>query len=249
MSAQSLVESVVARHPLREIVSDPATCADIERTLAPLHAAHARDVVWVAINESRVDALVRGPSGEWRLVLGTADGERIDWLHVDAEPPRFDGIAGGRAVVVNGPSGAGKSTVMAAVQELSPLPWIVFDEPTMGSVAQGYLIWRDRSEVIHRGFLDGIAAIARAGNCVATSAAGRPQAWFDAAFDGIPLLRLGLDCDHGTLLRRERGREGRRGGLATASLDDHRGWDYHARFDTTALSPTAIAERILALVG
>jgi DNA-binding CsgD family transcriptional regulator len=39
-----------------------------------------------------------------------------------------------------------------------------------------WLIWRERAEVLHRGFVEGIAALARAGNRVAVSAGGLPQA-------------------------------------------------------------------------
>ena len=58
-------------------------------------------------------------------------------------------------------------------------------------------------------------------------------------------MRVGLDCDVETLVERERGREGRWGGLAAGSLCDHDGWCYDARFDTTRTSAKEIAVRVL----
>lgn len=237
------------REYLRSVASHGLQLAEIEQQLAPIHAAGHLDVEWIGVNGPRVDVLVRTQEDEWRLVFGTADGERVDWLHVYRRPPVFDGVDGGRAVVINGPSGAGKSTLLNALRVQSPDPWVVFDEPICGVVDQGYLIWRDRAPVLHRGFVDAIAALARAGNHVATSAAGLGQQIFDEAFAGIPLLRIGLDCDLATLLLREQGREGRWGGIAAASIDDHRGWDYHARFDTTQLTAAKIATKVLALIA
>ena len=124
----------------------------------------------------------------------------------------------------------------------------MFDEPVMGSVDQPYLIWRERAPRLHRGFLEAIAALARQGNLVGVSAAGHPAAEIDAAFDGVAVVRVGLDCDVPTLQRRERGREGRWGGLVEASLGVHDGWRYDARFDTTKSSAETIAAAVLRVV-
>jgi chloramphenicol 3-O-phosphotransferase len=163
-------------------------------------------------------------------------------------PARFDGVKGGRVVVVNGPSGSGKSSVLTAIAANSSLPWVIFDEPVIGTVDQPYLIWRDRAPVLHRGFLDALAALARRGNLVAFSAAGHPVEVIDDAFDGVEVVRVGLDCDVDTLVHRELGRQGRWGGLAAASLTDHDAWRYDVRFDTTRMSATAIAINVLSLL-
>ena len=202
-------------------------------------------VIWWAINETRVDVAVRSGSDEWRIVYGTQDAETIDWLSVFKRPPKFEGVLGGRVVIVNGASGAGKSTLMQAIQTQSPLPWVVFDEPHLGSVDRGYLIWRDTAEVLHRGFLAGIAALARAGNLIAVAAAGHPQSLFKDTFAGIPVVYVGLDCDVATLKAPEVGREGRWGGLAEASVVVHDGWRYDLRFDTTVDAPSDIAREVL----
>ena len=69
--------------------------------------------------------------------------------------------------MVNGPSGAGNSSLLAALAVQSSLRRVLFDEPVVERIDQGYVIWRDQAPTLHRGFLDAIAALARAGNLVA----------------------------------------------------------------------------------
>jgi chloramphenicol 3-O-phosphotransferase len=225
----------------------PAQAADapvVARQLAVIRAGSPM-LLWFGINERRVDAVVSAGGEEYRIVYFSADGRTIDALSVFRRPPRFDGIAGGRVVVVNGPSGAGKSSLLGALAEQSSLPWVLFDEPVVGHVEQTYLIWRDQAPLLHRGFLDAIAAVARRGNLVALSAAGHPAAVIDDAFHDVRVLRVGLDCDTATLLARERGREGRWGGLVAASLADHDGWSYDVRFDSASRPAAEIATEVL----
>ena len=132
-------------------------------------------VEWFGVNERRVDAVVSAAGDQYRIVYFTDDGRTIDDLSLFRRPPPFDGVDGGRIVVVNGPSGAGKSSVLAALAASTELPWVVFDEPVMGSVDQPYLIWRDRAPQLHRGFLDAIAALAaRRGDLVGRRRPGIP---------------------------------------------------------------------------
>jgi len=196
----------------------------------------------------RSSPVVSTSSDQFRIVYFTSDGVTIDELAVFRRPPRFDGVDGGRVIVVNGPSGSGKSSLLAAIAANSSLPWVILDEPVLGTVDQGYLIWRGQAPGLHRGFLDAVAALASADNLVAFSAAGHPAALIDDAFDGVEVVRIGLDCDLDTLMQRERGREGRSGGLAAASITDHDGWRYDARFDTSQLSATVIARHVLTLL-
>ena len=105
---------------------------------------------------------------QWRIVFGCSTETAIDWLDVFQRPNRFDGVAGGRAILINGPSGAGKSTLLRAMQQVATAPFVIFDEPEhIGTVQAEYLIWRDRAPALHRGYLDAIAALARGGNYVA----------------------------------------------------------------------------------
>jgi hypothetical protein len=102
-------------------------------------------VEWFGVNERRVDAVVSTTAGQYRIVYFTDDGVTIDSVFVWRRPPRFDGIDGGRIVVVNGPSGSGKSSVLSALASASEVPWVVFDEPVMGVVDDRSLIWRDQA--------------------------------------------------------------------------------------------------------
>jgi chloramphenicol 3-O phosphotransferase len=245
----ALFRALAGDAPADDLVSDPSDRQRFEAQLGALRARPDIEIVSLAVNGPRVDVLARDGDLEWRVVFGTSDAEHVDWLSVFLRPPVYTGVAGGRAVIVNGPSSSGKSSVLNELRSRSSVPWIVFDEPMFGAVGIEYLIWRDRAEVLHRGFLDGIAALARAGNCVGVAAGGHPQATFDAAFEGIPTLRVGLDCDPAELVRRERGRQDVPGGLAESSLDVHDGWQYHRRFDTTTIDAGVIAEETLRAIS
>ena len=92
--------------------------------------AHVDAVIeWVSVNGERVDAVVTAGESQWRIVFGTSSEQTIDWLHVYERPTRFDGVSGGRAILINGPSGAGKSTLMRAMQQIAAAPFVIFDEP------------------------------------------------------------------------------------------------------------------------
>lgn len=244
-----LLRALLAGGPLDALVRTPDDLSKFASRLQPLRASAALEVVSVAVNGERVDVTARDGNDEWRLVFGSADGSRVDWLEVFHRPAVFTGVTGGLALVVNGPSSAGKSTVLREVRSRSAVPWVVFDEPMFGAVDVEYLIWREHAEGLHRGFIDGMAALARAGNCVAVSAGGHPQAWFDAAFVGVPTLRVGLDCNSSELARREGGRRDVPGGWAQASLAVHDGWQYHLRFDTASTTAGHIATEALAVLA
>src|SRR5262245_45517296 len=130
----------LARHLLGDGPLDPMWPAEIAEI-----RAGSPVVTWFGVNDSastsRVDIVVVTGDDEWRVVYFTRDGATADSIAVFRRPPRFDGIVGGCAVVVNGPSGAGKSSVLRAIADASPLPWVLFDEPMFGDVAQPYLIW------------------------------------------------------------------------------------------------------------
>ncbi len=192
--------------------------------------------------------MVSAPDAQWRIVFGTADGVHAQWVDIFERPPPFAGIVGGRVVVINGPSSSGKSTLIKELRARASAPWVGFDEPMLGSVDDGYLIWREQSPTLHHGFLAGIAALAKAGNYVAVAAGGHSQTWYDEAFDGVPTLRVGLDCALAELERREGTRHDVQGGLAASSLEVHEGWQYHLRFDTNAAAMGEIAGEVLSAV-
>jgi len=221
---------------------------ETDAALLPLRDRADLEVVSVAVNGERADVVARAGDREWRVVFGTADAATVNWLNVYERPVAFGGVIGGRLLIVNGPSSSGKSTLLREIQSTSALPWVVFDEPMFGSVSVEYLIWRDTSAGLHHGFLDGIAALARAGNYVAVAAGGHPASMFDEAFADIPTIRIGLDCQPDELTRREQLRNDVPGGMAVASLAIHEGWRYDLRVDTTTTALNEIASVALAVV-
>ncbi len=136
------------------------------------------------------------------------------------------------------------------MQQIATAPLVIFDQPEqVGTVQPEYLIFRDRAPALHRGYLDAIAALARAGNDVALPAAGHGQVEFVAAFDGVPIHSVGLRCQLEVLVERKH-RSGRWGGIATESLGVHEGWTYDVEFDTThAPDPLEPARQILNDLG
>jgi chloramphenicol 3-O phosphotransferase len=233
-------------------VFDAEAAAELFRSLSarlePLRHRGDLHVASLVVNVERVDVVVCSGDDEWHVVFASNDGTTVDWVSIFERPPPFDGVAGGRAVVVNGPSSAGKSTLLAELQAQSEVPWVVFDEPFLGSVKQEYLIWRDRGDVLHRGFVEGIAALARAGNCVAVAAGGHPQSTFEAALVGVPTVRVGLHCATDELVKREQTRRDVAGGLALGSLAVHDGWEYDLTFDTATQQVSDIAAAVLRAV-
>lgn len=225
----------------------PGVDANRVITLLGSAARSQAPIDWIGVNGERVDAVLTAGDSQWRVVFGCSTDTAIDWLDVYERPPLAAGVPGGRAVLVNGASGAGKSTLMRAMQQVATGPFVVFDEPEhVGTVQPEYLIWRDRAPALHRGYLDAIAALARAGNHVALPAAGHPQAEFVAAFAGVPIHAVGLRCELGVLVARER-RSGRWGGIAAQSVGVHDGWTYDVEFDTTdAPDPLEMARQVLA---
>jgi chloramphenicol 3-O-phosphotransferase len=232
------------------LFTDPTSEAAARAVLEPLAEAPDLVVSWSGVNRQRVDAVVTSSSGEWRIVYFVSDSGRIGPVHLYEKPAPFEGLPrGGLAVVVNGPSGSGKSTLMRAVLDAAEEPWVIFDEPPIGTVSQPYLIWPEAAPTLHRGFFRAIAALAAEGNYVALSAAGFPFELVRDLFASGPAIFVGLDCPLDVLLQREDGRTGRWGGLAESSLSVHEGWRYDLRFDTSLESPSAMARGVLELVA
>lgn len=201
-------------------------------------------VISTAVNANRVDVGAETDTDRWRVVYFLDNAESVTDVSVWRQPPVFEPIRG-MAVVVNGPSGSGKSSLMRAVLEADPRPWVVFDEPWLGEVRQEYLIWPETAPQLHDGYLRGIAALVDIGNLVLVSAAGRRFDSISAASANVATLMVGLYCPLDELIQREHGRDGRAGGLSEASLGDHAGWPYNLTFDTTNLAPHSIATSVL----
>src|SRR5215207_6928542 len=94
----SLIERVKAQRQLAEVVGSQV---DVERVVLLLGPVARADAVveWVAVNGERVDAVISGSEAQWRVVLGSATGDTIDWIDVYERPALFSGVIGGRAIV------------------------------------------------------------------------------------------------------------------------------------------------------
>ena len=237
--------------PVRSIPDDDDKVLDRVRVLLraadPSHQDVASsDVVWLGRNDQRIDVRLRDPAGREHHVVAMDDGTALTLSLVLNEPDQVPAHPP-LVVVVNGPSSSGKSTLMAAIARHSHIPWVRFDEPIVGTTDQRVLVWRERAPHVHAGFLGGIAAVAAAGNAVAVSAGGHPQSSYRRSLAGLTALYVGLDCPMEVLLAWERGREGRWGGLAVQSINDHDGWSYDLRIDTSTTDPDHAALAVLAL--
>ena len=225
-----------------------------DRVIGDLLEARDREIVELTVAGSdgtttRVDAKVRSGDGrEWHVALFLAADVQASKVWVFQRPAPYVPTAG-LVVVLNGASGAGKSTVMAAMADQAETPWIVFDEPHVGSVQAPYLIWRDVAPSVHAGAFDAIRAMAVAGNQVAVAAGGFDFTFVRARLAGVRSVVVGLHCSDE--VRRERLAEEpfRRPGAAwhRPAADVHEGWDYDVELTTDARPPSALAAELLRL--
>jgi chloramphenicol 3-O phosphotransferase len=202
-------------------------------------------LVWLGRNGDRIDVRLRDVDGREHHVVANEDHAGLTIVMVFTQPDQVP-VQAPVVVVVNGPSSSGKSTLLRSVQEVSEAPWVIFDEPILGTTDHALLVWPERSPHLHAGFLDGIAAVAAAGNAVAVAAGGHSQGRFRASMRDVRVVYVGLDCPIEVLLERERGREERWGGLAVQSSRAHDGWSYDLRIDTSEVLPHDAARAVLA---
>ncbi len=161
---------------------DDDTLARLRQALAADGTAGgiaASDLVWLGRNVDRIDVRLRDADGREHHVVATEDHPGLSIVLVFSEPAQVP-VQAPVVVVVNGPSGSGKSTLLRSIAEVSEVPWVTFDEPILGTTDQPLLVWPERSPQLHDGFLDGIVAVAAAGNAVAVAAAGHGQDRFRA---------------------------------------------------------------------
>lgn len=204
-------------------------------------------VTWAAQHGDRVDARLVSGDLEWWVVLSVTDSTS-DVVAIEQRPGPFAGVEGGVVVVLNGPSSSGKSSVMRAIVDRGADPWIAFDELFFGHLRLGYAIWPEVAPTVRSGFLDGIAALASAGNVVVMTSGGLAAKEVRQVFASSQLVLVGLDCPLEVLQERQQQRTDRWGDLAEESFAAHDGWTYDLRFDTARLDPMQIADGVLAAV-
>ena len=180
----SLIGRVREGRTISDLLAPGADVDLVTATLRPLAVDHAV-IDSIAGNHRRIDAVVTTGDVHARVVFAHDAAGLLTWLQAYLRPDRFDGVSGGRVIVINGASGAGKSTLMRALQSVATFPLVVLDEPEqIGTVQPPYLIWRDCAPSLHRGYLAAIGTLAREGNHVALSAAGHPHHEIADAFNG-----------------------------------------------------------------
>lgn len=223
---------------------DPVRAESIVGVLAPIATADVYEIQWAVINGRRVDVAVRAAAREWRAVL-SIDSEGVHSASVGECPATFLGVPGGRAVIVNGPSSAGKSSVMEALVNAAQSPWVMFDELAFGKVAIPFLIWRDSAPTLLEGFVAGITGLAAAGNQVILTGGGQTFDIFDRLRSAVPTLTVGLNCPLDVRIERQKNRPDRWGGLTEGNDNQHDGWTYDLRFDTSLMTADEIARQVL----
>jgi chloramphenicol 3-O-phosphotransferase len=231
------------RQPIDRYISVPLSEKEAAMCLRPLAEAPVLDIRWFGVNGSRADAEMVSEDGrQWRVVFTVDNGFRMRKLWVFERPETFQGVEGGRAIVLDGASGAGKSTLMKRFAESEPTPWVVFDEMNFGRIHTHHLIWLESCGPLYRGFLAGTAALAAEGNQVIMPSGGLRQKMFLDALVAVPTLYVGLECSLPVLIERNRGRDGRWGGLAEKSFAEIAAseWRYDLVLDSSAHNPDAL---------
>jgi len=247
MLLDDMLDAVRQRRTMDRYVIPPLTVHEAARSLQPIADATETEIRWLGVNGPRADAeIVSGDGREWRVVVMTDDTMRARELWVFQRPEPFEGVKGGRAIVVDGAVGAGKSTLMQRFAETEDSPWVLFDEINFGHIHTRHLIWRKTCGPLYAGFLAGIAALAAQGNQVIMPSSGLPQQMFLDALAAIPTLYVGLECTLAVLLERNHGREGRWAGQSESSFAEFgvNGWHFDLLLDSGSRSPDALVAEV-----
>jgi cob(I)alamin adenosyltransferase len=168
-------------------------------------------------------------------------------------------------ILLNGPSSAGKSSIARSLQKLSgdPLMHIQLDvfAAMLPVELRGRCLYEsdDRfSDCVVRAFHSAAVALAVSGSGVVVDhVVGEDSAWVSdfcarAAAGGVDVVCVGVSCDLGVLLERERCRSDRKGWPDIAERQHgclHAGLEYDLEVDTTQKSSDECAQVILDFVG
>lgn len=249
---EGLLGSVRRREGLEQYVAPALSADEAASLLQPIADAAAIEIHWLGLNGLRADAQVlSGDRREWRVVFTIDDASRLTRLWVFERPATFQGVDGGRAIVIDGAVGAGKSSLIERFAQAEDTPWVVFDEVNFGKIHTSHLIWLETCGPLYRGFLAGIAALAREGNQVIMPGSGLPQRMFLEALSDVPTLYVGLECPLPVLVDRNDGREGRWAGLTEQSFDHFvaNGWRYDLVLDSATMSLDALVGELRTAVA
>lgn len=174
-----------------------------------------------------------------------------------------------QVIVLNGGSSAGKSSIVRHLQAVLPQPWLAIGgvdslievmPESMKTSAAGIQLASDGEVTVgpeflalHSAWMEGIAAMARAGarviiDDVLLGGAASQQRW-QKVLGGLDVLWVGVKCDSAIAAERERARGDRIPGMAVAQAEVvHEGVVYDLEVDTarteSLLCAKAIAGRV-----
>ena len=172
----------------------------------------------------------------------------------------------GTIIVINGTSSSGKTSILRAIQEQFPAPYLdagidkfiwmlpkrYLDRPLWDEVLGRAVEAGDLGHQLFGGMHRAIAALAQQGlNVVADHVLVEPAWVRDCAenFAGLPAWLVGLRCPLEVLEARERSRRDRTLGQARAQFEKvHAHGIYDLELDTAQLTPQECAARIRNLV-
>jgi chloramphenicol 3-O phosphotransferase len=172
-----------------------------------------------------------------------------------------------QVIVLNGGSSSGKSGIARCLQAVLPDPWLVFGVDTLIQAMpaasrlsgiefapDGAVIVRPEFRALEAAWIEGVAAMARAGARIILDeaflgGAASQQRW-KKALGPLEVLWVGVRCDSAVAAGREIARGDRVTGLAAAQAEVvHRGVVYDLEVDTTRTEALDCARAIAARLG
>jgi len=160
-------------------------------------------------------------------------------------------------IFLNGTSSSGKTTLSHALQQaLADVYLHVSVDTYLSQIAQCDLnnstLMENRFPNIVNGFHESAAAIARAGNNVIVDYVLQQPEWLGAcvkAFEGMPVVFVGVHCPLEVLEKREVARGDRKQGAARFQFDRvHSHCTYDLELDTSSLSVDACVSKIITYI-
>jgi chloramphenicol 3-O phosphotransferase len=173
-----------------------------------------------------------------------------------------------QVIVLNGGSSSGKSGIIRCLQAVLPVPWLALGTDTLveampasmqtpdGGIefaADGSVLVGPAFRTLERAWIEGVAAMARAGARVIVDevflgGAESQRRWQDA-LGGLGVLWVGVRCDAAVAAGREVARGDRTVGMAASQAEAvHRGVSYDLEVDTAHTEAMECARTIAARV-
>ena len=166
--------------------------------------------------------------------------------------------------MLNGGSSSGKSGIARCLQAVLPDPWLVFGVDTLIQAMpvasrlsgiefapDGAVLVRPEFRALEAAWIEGIAAMARAGARIVVDeaflgGAASQQRWL-TALGALQVLWVGVRCDGAVAAAREIARGDRITGMAASQAElVHQGVRYDLQVDTTHTEALPCAQAIAA---